>query len=126
MCHCSNGWHWLWGGQNIIIHYEKKRCFATIRHLQLIVFTRYECHQTSCKSCKNCNSSYYGATHYNSIITLLQQLLFNYYATPHDYNHNVMLTSFSSIHPNLTHGIMRIFCDFFEISISIVHYEYLF
>jgi len=24
----------------------------------------------------------YGATHYNSITTLLQQLLFNYYATP--------------------------------------------
>jgi len=36
---------------------------------------------------------------YNSITTLLQQLIFNYYVTPHDYNHNVMLMSFF-IHPS--------------------------
>jgi hypothetical protein len=41
----------------------------------------------------------YGAIHYNSITTLSQQLFFNYYVTPYDYNHNVMLTSFF-IHPS--------------------------
>jgi hypothetical protein len=68
----------------------------------------------------------YNAIHYNSITTLSQQLLFNYYATPHDYNHNVMLTSFF-IHPSKFNTcIMKIFCDFFEILISIVHYDYSF
>jgi hypothetical protein len=33
---------------------------------------------------------------------------------------------FSSIHQNLTHGTMRIFLDFFEILISIIHYDYSF
>jgi hypothetical protein len=56
--------------------------------------------------------------HNNSFSTTMQ--------LPYDYNHNVMLTSLSSIHQILTRGIMRIFCDFFEILISIVHYGYSF
>jgi len=45
---------------------------------------------------------------------------------PYDYNHNVTLMSFSSIHQNLTCGTMRIVCDSFEILISIIHYDYSF
>ncbi len=67
----------------------------------------------------------YDAIHYNSITTLSQQF-FSTMQLPYDYNHNVMLMSFSSIHQNLTHGTMRIVCDFFEILISIIHYDYSF
>jgi hypothetical protein len=45
---------------------------------------------------------------------------------PYDYIHNVMLTSFLSIHKTLTCGTMKKICDFFEILISIVHYDYSF
>jgi hypothetical protein len=63
------------------------------------------------------------------VITIQLQLCCNnFFSTtmqlPYDYNHNVMLTSFSSIHQNLTCGTMKIFHDFFEILISIIHYDY--
>ncbi len=105
-------------------HYEKKGCFATSLatqflscsgHLQLIVFICCECHQTNYNCCKSCNSSYIQC---NSFSTTMQP--------PNDYNHNVMLTSFLSIHENLTCDTMRIFHDFFEILISIIHYDYSF
>ncbi len=45
----------------------------------------------------------------------------------YDYNHNLVLTSFLSIHQNLTHGIMNFFGEFlFEILISIINYDYSF
>jgi hypothetical protein len=117
-------------------HYEKKRCFATslatqflncIGHLQLTIFICYDCYQTSYKSCKSCNSPYIWCNslqfNYNFVATIPFQLLCNSPMT-------IILMScwshFSSIHQNLTCGIMRIFCDFFEILISIVHYDYLF
>ncbi len=87
---------------------KQNGCFTTslatqflscIEHLQLTLFIHCECYQTSCKSYKRCNSPYlytvsaikqvarvtrgathhiYDATPYNSITTLLQQLIFNY------------------------------------------------
>jgi hypothetical protein len=41
----------------------------------------------------------YGATHCNSIATMLKPLIFNYYATPQHYNHNIMLMLVIFIHP---------------------------
>jgi len=133
MCHYSNGWHWLKNGQSIIIHYEKKGCFAIglatqfsscIRHLQLTVFIHYECYRISCKSCNSlyirCNSL---QLNYNIVATTPFQLLFNSPIT------TIIMSCwrhFLSIHQNLTCGIMRIFCDFFEILISIIHYDYSF
>jgi hypothetical protein len=111
----------------------KKGCFAIglttkflsyIGHLQLTVFICCECYQTSYKSCKNynslyiwCNSLQLKCNFQNSSFSTTMQF-------PYDYNHNVM--HFSSIHQNLTHGTMRIFHEFFEILISIVHYDYSF
>jgi len=64
--------------------------------LQLNVFIRYECYWTSYKNCKSCNSSYIQC---NS----LQLCHNNFFSTimhlPHDYNNNIMLTSFF-IHPS--------------------------
>jgi hypothetical protein len=116
-------------------HYEKKRCFAiglviqflsSIRHLQLIIFISCECSWTSYKSYKSCTSPYIWCNslqlNYN-FVTILFQLLCNSPMT-------IIIIScwrhFSSIHQNLTHGTMRTFCDFFEILISIVHYDYSF
>ncbi len=120
---------WSW------VHYEKNGCFAIgfaiqflscIGHLQFIIFIHCECYRTSCKSCRLQFTIYT----VQLIITQLQFCHNNSFSTtmqlPYDYNHNVMMISFSSIHQNLTHGIMKIFCDFFEILISIVHYDYLF
>jgi hypothetical protein len=129
-------WNPYW---KIFCHYEKKGCFATrletqilscIEHLQLTVFICCECYWTSCKSYKSyksfnllyirCNSL---QLNYNFVITTPFQLLHN----------SPMITiimscwhHFSSIHQNLTCGTMKIFCDFFEILISIVHYDYSF
>ncbi len=121
----------------------KKNCFATsvatqfwfasdncnlilncIGQLQLIVFIRCECYWTNCKSCNSpyihCNSL---QLNYNFVATTLFQLLCN----------SPMITiimswwhHFSSIHQNLTCGTMKIFRDFFEILISIIHYDYSF
>ncbi len=113
----------------------KKGCFAIgpaiqfvscIRHLQLTVFICCECYPTSCKSCKNCNSPYIRCNslqlNYNFVTTLFQLLC-----------NSPMITiimscwhHFSSIHQNLTCGTMKIFRDFFEILISIIHYDYSF
>ncbi len=94
-------------------HYEKKRYFVTglptqflnrIRHLQ---FTVHMVQLITMQLCRN-----------NSFSITMQ--------LSYDYNHNVMLTSFL-IHPsklNMWH--QKIFHDFFEILISIVHYDYLF
>ncbi len=125
------------------IHYEKKGCFATrlatqflscIRHLQFRVFICCECYWTSCKSCKSCNSLYIWCNspyircnslqfNYNFVATTPFQLLCNSHMTT-----IIMLCRchFSSIHQNFTHGTMMIFCDFFEILIFIVHYDYSF
>jgi hypothetical protein len=117
-------------------HYGKMGCFATglatqflscIKHLQLIVFIRCECYQTSCKSCNSCNSPYIRCYslqfNYNFVATTPFQLLCNYFMT-------IIIMScwhhFSFIHQNLTHGIMRIFHDLFEILISIIYYDYSF
>ncbi len=65
----------------------------------------------------------YGATHYNFVATIPFQLLCNSLMT------TIIMSCwhhFSSIHQNLTHGIMKIFHDLFEILISIVHYDYSF
>jgi len=114
-------------------HYEKKGCFAIglviqflscIRHLQLIVFIHCECYWTSCKSC---NSMYIQC---NSL-----QFIYNFVATtPFPLLCNSVMTTiimscwchFSSIHQNLTRDTMKIFHDFFEILISIIHYDYSF
>jgi hypothetical protein len=64
------------------------------------------------------------------ITTQFQLCRNNFFSTtmqlPYDYNHNVMMMSFSFIHQNLTGGIMKKIHDFFEILISIVHYDYSF
>ncbi len=75
-------------------------------HLQFIIYTM----QLTTIQLQLC--------HNNSFSTTMQ--------LPYDYNHNVMMTSFSSIHQNLTRGTIKIFYDFFEILISIVHYDYSF
>jgi hypothetical protein len=65
----------------------------------------------------------YGTIHYNFVTTIPFQLLCNSPMT------TIIMSCwrhFSSIHQNLTHGTMKIFCDFFEILISIVHYDYSF
>ncbi len=67
----------------------------------------------------------YDTTHYNSITTLSQQKI-STMRLPYDYNHNVMLMSVFIYPSNLTHDTMMIFCDFLEILISIVHYNYSF
>jgi hypothetical protein len=120
-------------GKHGNIHYEKKRCFATsltaqflnyIKHLQLTIFICYECYRTSCKSCNSlyiwCNSLQFN---YNFIVTTPFQLLYNSLMT-------IIISScwryFTSIHQDLTCGTMRIFRDFYEILISIVHYDYSF
>jgi hypothetical protein len=112
---------------------EKKWCFATslvtqilscIKHLQLSVFIWCEYYRTSCKSCNSpyiqCNSL---QLNYNFVATTPFQLLCNSPMT-------IIIMScwchFSSFHQNLRHGIMRIFHDFFEVLISIVHYDYSF
>jgi hypothetical protein len=110
-------------------HNEKKCCFATglaiqflncIGHLQLTVFICYKCYRTGCKSC---NSSYM-----QLITTQLQLCSSNSFSTtmqlPYDYNHDVMLTSFLSIHRNLT-CTMKFFHDFFW-NIDIHHPLWLF
>jgi hypothetical protein len=57
--------------------------------------------------------------HNNSFPTIMQ--------FPYDYNHNVMLMSFFIIHQILTCGNMKKFGEFFfEILISIIHYDYSF
>ncbi len=100
--------------RNFAIHYQKKTCFATsvaiqflscIGHLQLIVYI-VQLIRTQLQLC--CN---------NSFPTTMQ--------FPYDYNHNVTLMSFF-IHPSNFNIIMKIFCDFFGILISIIHYDYLF
>ncbi len=119
-----------------IDHYEWKRCFATslatqflscIKHLQLILFICCECYWTSCKSCKCYNSLYIWCNslqlNYSFVATTLFQLLCN--------SPMIIITMscwfhFSFIHQNLTCGIMKICCDFFEILISIIHYDYSF
>ncbi len=69
----------------------KKRCFTigiTTQflgyndHLQFIVFLNYECYKTSCMSYRVATHRIYGATHCNSIATMLKPLIFNYNATP--------------------------------------------
>jgi hypothetical protein len=57
-----------------------------------LYFYTHECYQTSCMSCKRCNSLYI-LDH-----TLVQLYRNNFFSTtmqfPYDYNHNVMFTSF--------------------------------
>jgi hypothetical protein len=95
-----------------------------IRHLQLIIFIYCECHWTSCKSCNSpyirCNSVQFNN---NFVATTPFQLLCNSPMT------TIIMSCwrhFSSVHQNLTHGTTRIFHDFFEILISIIHYDYSF
>ncbi len=111
------------------LHYEKKGCFVIglatqflsyIGHLELTLFIRCECYGTSCKSCNSlyirCNSLQFCCNNYFSTTMQL----------PYDNNHNVMLMSLF-IHPsklNMWH--YKKIHDFFEILISIVHYDYLF
>jgi hypothetical protein len=68
-----------------IIHITMKKKVVLQLALQLIIFLRCECYSTSYKSCKSCRVAIhciYGATHCNSIVIMLKQLNFNYYATP--------------------------------------------
>ncbi len=96
-----------------------------------LYFYTHECNWTSCMNCKRCNSPYIfhpSATHCNSL-----QLYHNDYSFsttmqfPCDYNHNVMLTSFL-IHSSKfnTWHYDLFWVIFFEILISIVHYDYSF
>ncbi len=90
-------------------------------HLQLIVFL-HPCYQTSCMSCKKYNSLYI-QFHFSAI--QLQFYCNNFFSTimhfPYDYNHNVMMASFSSSHQNSTHSTRRIsWWFFFEILIFIL------
>ncbi len=121
---------------NNVLSLWKKRCFAIslatqflncIEHLQLTIFICYECYRTSCKNYKSCNSLYIWCNslqlNYSFVVKIPFQLLCN----------SPMITiimscwhHFSSIHQNLTCGTMRIFYDFFEILVSIFHYDYLF
>jgi len=114
----------------------KKGCFVTsfatqflscIGHLQFTVFICCECYWTSCKSC---NLSYIWCNllqlNYKFVATTLFQLLCNFLMII-----IIMLCwrHFLSIHQNLTHGTMRIFCDCFEIliyplSIMIIHLKW--
>jgi hypothetical protein len=104
-----------------------------IRHLQLIVFICCECYSTSCKSYKNCNSPYIKCNslqlNYNFVARTHFQLLCNFPMI------TIMMSwwhHFSSIRQNLTCGTMKKFHDFFnflwffEILISIIHYDYSF
>ncbi len=61
--------------------------------------------------------------YYNFVTTTPFQLLCNSSMTIIIMSH---WCHFSSIHQNLTHAIMKIFHDFFEILISIIHYDYSF
>jgi len=117
-------------GKHGNIHYEKKRCFAIglaiqflscIKHLQLTIFIRCEYYQRSYNTLYiQCNSLQFN---YNFIITTLFQLLCNSPMT-------IIIMScwcyFSSIHQNLTRRTMKSFHGFFEILISIIHYDYSF
>ncbi len=96
-------------------HYEKKGCFVInfpTQFLNCIGHLQFTIHMvplitTQLQLCRN-----------NSFSTTMQ--------LPYDYNHNVMLTSFF-IHPSkLNTWHQKIFHDFFEILISIIHYDYLF
>jgi hypothetical protein len=117
-------------------HYEKNGCFviglatqflSCIKQLQCIIFICCECYQTSCKSYKSYNSPYIWCNSlqldYNFIATTFFQLPCNSLMTTFIMS---CWHHFSSIHQILTCGIMRIFCNFFEILISIVHYNYSF
>jgi len=104
---------------------KKKGSFALQLATQLVtIFIRCECYWTSFKSCNSlyiqCNSL---KLNYNLVVTIPFQLLCN---SPMIIIIMSCWCHFSSIHQNLTSGTMMIFCDFFEILISIVHYDYLF
>jgi hypothetical protein len=77
-------------------------------HIQITL-----CHVICAIQFQLCRNNYY--------ITIMQLLC--------NYNGNVMLMPFPSIHQNLTHDIMEIFgwkLLFFEILISTIHYDCLF
>ncbi len=118
------------------LYYEKNGCFVIglaiqvlicIGHLQLIIFMCYECYRISCKSCRNYNSPYIWCNslrlNYNFVTTTSFQLLCN---SPMTRTIMSCWHHFSFIHQNLTRGIIKIFRDFFEIFISIIHCDYSF
>jgi hypothetical protein len=89
------------------LHNEEKRCFAIglatqllscNDHLQLIVFLHCECYRTSCMNYRVATHYTYGATHCNSIATMLKPLIFNYYTIPLQFSHNSMLMLVIFIH----------------------------
>jgi hypothetical protein len=120
-------------------HYEKKWCFATslVTEFSNCIWTLASHHiymlwvlldkLQKLQSYKNCNLLYIWCNslqlNYKFVTTIPFQLLYN----------SLMITiimscwrHFSSTHQNLTRGTIRTFCDFFEILISIIHYDYLF
>jgi len=90
--------------------------------LQLTMCIHCECYRTSCKSCKSYNLPYIWC---NSITTSSQKL-FSIMQFPYDYNYNVMLMWFLSIHQKFNTWHYEGFLWFFKILISIVHYDYSF
>ncbi len=112
----------MWKKKFIMLTCTMKKRGVLQLALQLTMFIHCECYRTSCKSCKSYNLPYIWC---NSITTLSQKL-FSIMQFPYDYNYNVMLMWFLSIHQKFNTWHYEDFLWFFKILISIVHYDYSF